>query len=56
MFNAIADAVLDMSFQNHLAAAMQRRFRCVQLGKNILTGNILINHFIDGPHLADDLF
>ena len=56
MLNAITDTVFDMSLQNHLAAAMQRRLRGIDLGQDILAGNILIDHAVNGLHLTDDFF
>ena len=55
VLNAISDTVLNMALQHHLTGLMQGRFRCVDLRQNIFTGNILIDHPVDGLHLADDL-
>ena len=54
VFDAVAHTVLDMAFQHNLPALMQGRFRRVDLGKDILAGNVLIHHAVDGLHLPDD--
>ena len=54
MLNSITDAVFDMSLQNHLTAAMQRGLGCINLGQDIFTGNILIDHAVNRLHLTDD--
>ncbi len=54
MFDTVTDAMLDMPFQDYLSAAMKCRFCGVQLGKDILTRHILVNHSIDCLNLTDN--
>ena len=56
MLDAVPDAVLDVAFQNHLTGLVQGRFGGVDLGENVFTGDILVDHAVDGLDLADDLF
>ena len=51
MFDTVTDAMLDMPFQDYLSAAMKCRFCGVQLGKNILTRDIFIDHSGNGLRL-----
>ena len=52
MFDALADTVIQMSFQNQLSHLMQSGFDGIDLDQNIRTGNILIDHLIDGVELS----
>ena len=54
MRDAVFNAVAEMTFQNNLAAAVQRRLRGVDLGEDILAGDVLIDHAVDGLNLTDD--
>ena len=56
VLDAIPDTVLDVAFQHHLPALVQGRLGRVDLGKDILAGNILVDHPVNGLHLPDDLF
>ena len=56
MLDAVPDAVLDMPFQDHLAAAVQRGFGGVDLCQHILARHILVDHTVNRLHLPDDLF
>ena len=56
MLDAVAHAVLDVPLENDLAAAVQRGFGRIDLRKNILAGDVLVHHAVDGLHLTDDLF
>lgn len=54
VLNAVPDAVLDMTLQDHLAAPVEGGLGRVDLGQNILTGDVLVNHPINGLHLSDN--
>ena len=54
MFDAVAHAVADMAFQNDLANPVQGRLGSVNLGKNVLAGNILVYHAVYGLDLSYD--
>ena len=56
VLDAVADAVLDVALEHDLAAAVQRRFGRVELRKNVLAGDVLVDHAVDGLHLTDDFF
>src|SRR5699024_7110597 len=56
VLDAVPDAVLDVSFQHHLAAPVQGGLGGVDLAEHVLAGNILVDHPVDGLDLADDLF
>ena len=56
VFDAVPDAMLDMSLQHHFAAAVQGRTRSVDLRENVLARNILVDHPVNGLNLTDDLF
>ena len=56
VLDAVAHAVLDVSFQHHLAHAVQGRLAGVDLCEYVLTGNVLINHAIHSLYLTDDFF
>ena len=55
VLDAIPDAVLDVAFQHHLPALVQGRFGRVDLGEDVLTGHILVDHPVNGLHLPNDL-
>ena len=55
VLDAVAHAVLDMTLEHHLTAAMQRAFCSIDLRENILAGHILIHHAIDSLNLTDNL-
>lgn len=54
MFDSVADAVTYMAFQNNLANPVQGRLGSVNLGENVLAGNILVNHAVYGLNLSYD--
>ena len=54
VFNAISDAVLDMPFQHNLPCFIESGFRGIDLRKDVLARNILINHPVDGLNLSDN--
>ena len=56
VLDAVTHAVLDVPLENDLAAAVQRGLGRIDLRKNILAGNVLVHHAVDGLHLTDDLF
>ena len=56
MLQAIPDTVLDMPFQYHLACLVEGRLGGVDLGLNIFTRDVLVDHPVNGLYLADDLF
>ena len=56
VFDAVPDAMLDMSLQYHFAAAVQGRACSVDLRENVLARNILVDHPVNGLNLTDDLF
>ena len=56
VLDAIAHTVVQMALQHNLADLMQGAFGGVDLHKDVLTGDILIHHFIDSVHLSDDFF
>ena len=56
VLDAVAHAVLDVSFQHHLAHSVQGRLAGVDLCEYVLTGNVLINHAIHSLYLTDDFF
>ena len=56
VLDAVAHAVLDVSLKHDLAAAVQRGFGRIDLRKNILAGDVLVHHAVNGLHLTDDLF
>ena len=55
-FNRFSDAVVDVTLQNDLTCLVQRRFCGVYLRKNILAGNVLVYHAVNGIHLTDYFF
>ena len=52
MLQPVFYTVTDVTFQYDLAAFMQSRFSSVDLGQDVLAGNILLDHFIDGVDLS----
>ena len=56
VFDTVSDAVFDMAFQYDLAGFVQGRFGGVDLGKNVLAGDVFIDHTVYGLYLADDFF
>lgn len=54
--DAVADAVLDVSFEHDFAAAVECGFRRVDLGEDVLAGDVLVDHPVNGLYLPDDLF
>ena len=54
--DAVAHAVLQVPFQDNLPHFMKRTLGGIDLHEDVLAGNILINHAVDGLNLADDLF
>ena len=55
-FNCVSDAVVDVTLQNDLTCLVQRRFCGVYLRKNILAGNVLVYHAVNGIYLTDYFF
>ena len=55
-FNRFSDAVVDVTLQNDLTCLVQRRFCGVYLRNNILAGNVLVYHAVNGIHLTDYFF
>ena len=53
VFDAVADAVVQMTFEDDLPDLVERLYRGVYLDQNILAGDILIHHFIDRVYLTD---
>ena len=56
MLNPVFDTVIDMPFQHDLTDFVQSGFGCIDLGENIFSGNIFINHTVNGLNLSDDFF
>ena len=54
MLQSVPDTVLNMTFQNYFSTSVKGRFCGIDLGKNVLTGNILVDHAINGLNLADN--
>ncbi len=54
MFDSVADAVADMAFKDDLANPVQGRLGSVNLGEDVLAGNILVNHAVYGLDLSYD--
>ena len=54
MLNAFPDTVVQMALQNHLANLVQGAFYRVYLYQDILAGNILVDHFVNGLYLSRD--
>jgi hypothetical protein len=54
VFDAFPDAMVQMPLQNDLPHLMQGFFYGVYLDKNVLAGNVLVNHFVDGLYLPGD--
>ena len=54
--DAVTDAMLDVPFEHDLAAAVERGFCRVDLGENVLAGDVLVDHPVNGLYLPDDLF
>src|SRR5699024_4778505 len=55
MFNAVPDTMSDMSLQHNLTCLIERGFRSIYLRKDILAGDIFIDHPVDGLDLSYDL-
>ena len=53
--DGIQDAVPDVSLQHHLAHFVQGAFGGVELGEDILAGNLLVDHPVDSLDLTQDL-
>ena len=56
VLDPVAHAMLDVPLEHDLAAAVQGGFGGVDLREHVLTRDILVDHPVDGLHLADDLF
>ena len=56
MFDAVPDAVLDVSLQNNLSAAVQGGFCGIDLRQNIFAGDILVDHAVNCLYLSDNFF
>lgn len=54
-FDAVADAVAQVPFKNHLSDFVQGALRGADLKENILAGNIPLDHAVDAVALADHL-
>lgn len=54
MRDSVAYTMSNMSFQDDLADPMERGFSGVDLGKNVLTGDIFFDHSVNGLDLPDD--
>ena len=54
-YTHLPDAMLDVPLQNHLSHFVERRFRRIDLGQDILAGNVLLHHAVDSLDLADNL-
>ena len=44
VFDAVTDTVFDMAFQYNLVGLIECRFCGIDLGQDVLAGNIFINH------------
>ena len=53
MLCAVTDAVLDMTLENHLSAAVKCGLGCVYLSRYVLAWNVLIYHSVYSLHLSD---
>ncbi len=53
MLYAVTDAVLDMTLENHLSAAVKCGLGCVYLSRYVLAWNVLIYHSVYSLHLSD---
>ena len=56
VFDAVTHTVVQMSLQYDLPDFVQSTFGGIDLDQDILTGNILVHHFINGLELTDDFF
>ena len=56
VLDAVPHAVLDVTFQHDLPTLVQGGFGSVDLGENILAGDVLVHHAVNGLYLTDDLF
>ena len=55
LFDAAADAVLEVSLEYYLPDLVQRVLRRVYLDEDIFAGDVLADHPLDGVHLSRDL-
>ena len=56
VLDAVADTVVDVPFQNDLSDLVQGGLGGVDLGEDVLAGDVLIDHAVDGLHLSDNFF
>jgi len=56
VLNALDDAVAYVPLEDDLPAFMQGGLGGIYLGEHILAGDILVDHLVNGLHLADYLF
>lgn len=54
--DAVAHAVLQVPFKDDLSCFMKGALGGIDLHEDVLAGDILVNHAVDGLNLADDLF
>ena len=55
VFDPVPHTVFDVAFQHHLAHLVKSGLGRIDLCKDILAGNILIHHPVNGLDLSDDL-
>lgn len=53
--DAVAHAVLQVPFKDDLSCLMKSALGGINLHEDVLAGDILVNHAVDGLNLADDL-
>ena len=56
VLDAVADTVVDVPFQNDLSDLVQGGLGSIDLGEDVLAGDVLIDHAVDGLHLSDNFF
>ena len=56
VLNAVAHAVTDVPFQHYLAHPVQGGFGSIDLGEDVFTGHVLVDHAVYGLYLAQNLF
>ena len=54
MFDPVADTVFEVAFKHHFSGFVEGGLCGVYLGEDILAGNVLVNHPVDGLDLSDD--
>ena len=55
VFDTVADAVFEVSFENDLSEFVKGAFGGVDLNQDLFAGDVSVDHFIDGIELSDNL-